>query len=475
MANLQNPAEEISDSDEFSITTDLEINIETAQQRLKEFVYYIVENVEFNLNFCLHLLEERPLPARPTSIHVTALSLLCSAIPNLPKWVGSALKTGETTIFRKIEKKNSRILADLVYYFSDHKLELRETIIDAALEVFSNFEIQFMKLTCNGGEKRAMQKLAIDASDRIFNYFLMTEQNREITKTEIIKGIIYGDSKRNKKGIKEGKQVSFDETKWKTSKLYAKVGIIIRNNSNNSLFYKTDNTNPKKYGYRKIFSWENPDEIMKSWILDDHFEIPNYYLEITDDLKQTVKNYIMTKNPHEDAKLEMKQYHEQASDDRETKHDELLKMLKDRFKELLAGVVQLMENVSKSNEETIYLLETVTKNQEEDSKKQEEVFMKLSEVHVDVKETKQTQEVLVKNTEGIQTEITSIKVNQQEMALEVVKQEDIAGILNKDKEGTKEAVKEVFRETLRDADPSNRIKAELKRTEKIVRAFIKKI
>ncbi|XP_072397589.1 uncharacterized protein [Diabrotica undecimpunctata] len=400
-------------------------------------------------------------------MHVTALSMLCSAIPKIGGGLGSALKTGEVTLFRKIEKKNSRLLADLVYYFSDNKQAFRDTVLEAAVEIFASFENKFMEFTCNGGEKRAMMKLAIDASDRIFNYFLSTEQKRDVTKNEFIRGVLYGDSKRNRGGKKEGKSVTKNdnaeqEIKIKTDKLYSKSGIYIpvRN-----LFYKNDHTKPEKYGYRKLFSWEDETEIMQTWTLDDTLEKPVYTINVTDELLLSIKEYVMSKNRFEEAILARQKLSDEAKEDRQQKHEAALTMLKECYDKIISELENIQQKTLDMFKESTTLMEKVVENQEADKETKTVIITKLESAHSDILDTKGKQEDILKSNEDIKNNIVAIRTNQEELATSTLKHEDVESIVNvKVKEGAKDGVKEFISETLRKNDPGPTIKREVERS-----------
>ncbi|CAG9839441.1 unnamed protein product [Diabrotica balteata] len=400
--------------DEFDIESTTASDVATTVQRLKEFAYYLVDNVEYILTFLLKLLEERQVPPKPTSQTVTVISTLFSVIPKIGSGISSGLKTGESYVFRKIDKKHARALAELVYHFSDNKEKFRYTIIEAAVEVFSNFELQLMKLTCNGGPTRAMQKLARDASDRIFDYFLTTEQDKNVTKAELTKGIIYGESKRNRVGKKEGKEVSSKLSKWKTCKLYSKVGIFI---TDSGLFYKNNYTNTQKYGYRKMFIWEDEDIIRKTWILDSHFEIPKYTLKVSEDLLTDIKEYIMRKAPFEEAQLNRQKYHMDATEDRQVKHNQT--------KSLLETLTEQILKITIGTEQYKNLLDAVYKNQENSTKQQYQIVTKLELVHTDVIDSKEKQEILRRTSENLQNDIQELKSNHNEIATSLITVEEI--------------------------------------------------
>lgn len=157
-------------------------------QRLKEFSYYLVEEIEADLELCLKLLEERSVPVKSNSKYVFVMSKLASIIPKIGTGLGTGISEVEKFFLNRTDKKDSRALAHLVHSFDDDREKFRRVLIGAATEIFCSYEDQFRKLTCSGRERRAMQKLAKAASRRVFNYLLDKEKGTTFTKTDVIKG-----------------------------------------------------------------------------------------------------------------------------------------------------------------------------------------------------------------------------------------------------------------------------------------------
>nr|XP_023022222.1 uncharacterized protein LOC111510535 isoform X1 [Leptinotarsa decemlineata]XP_023022223.1 uncharacterized protein LOC111510535 isoform X1 [Leptinotarsa decemlineata] len=460
MGKNKHDLEDTSD-DEFVVETDTAVEEATTIQRLKEFSFYLVENIELNLNLFLKLLEERDVPAKQNSLYVTGLSLALKAIPKIGTGASGALSSGEKWMLNKIDKKSSRTLAEIVYYYSDNKETFRKILIESAVDIFYSFEDQFRKLSCKGGEKRAMQKLAKDAVDRIFYYFLETEQKRDVTRDEVTKGVIYGESRRNLKGIRQGNEVQNNEIKWKTCKLYTKVGIVLVDEHK---FYRGENTHTKKYGHRRLFPWENSDDIKKTWYDDDFVELPKYTLNIKDDLIKSITEYIMSKNTFEEAKLERLKYSEQAASDREEKQEEVLQALADHFKDMLDEMEVQFQEIAVKNRVDNSLLEEISKKQDQGNSSQAEIIVKLGEIHSDVTETKHVQIATAETTEAIRSEVIVIKSNQEEMAGAMVRTEQVEEIVkSQTKDNVKDSLKDVIRDTLRENDPGPKIHAEIDR------------
>lgn len=435
---------------------DAAVDAATTLDRLKEFSYYLVENVELNLNLCLKLLEEREVQSKPNSIYTTAFSKLLSAIPKVGSALGNALAKGEIVVFNKIDKTNSRTLADLVYYFSDHKEEVRNILIESSIDIFYSFERQFTMLSCKGGPKRAMQKLAKDASDRIFNYFLDTEQDKSVTRTEVTKGVLLGDSKRNRAGVREGKTVMKDEKKWKTCKLYGKAGIVI---VEERTFFKNESSKTEKYGHRRLLPWENPEDIKKTWETETGFEVPNYVLTVREDLLKVVRDYVMTKNPFEEAKLERENYSKEALEDRKVKHEEILKTFQEHFKELLEELELQYKFIVDSHCESKNFVVEISKSQGEEKVFHEEINTKLEEIKKNINDTK----VLIEHSEKIRKESSVVQeipsaspsVLTTEQVKEIVRTET-----NRD---LQTQIVGLVREKLAKNDPGPKIHKEIKR------------
>lgn len=432
------------------------VDMATTLDRLKEFSYYLVENVELNLNLCLKLLEEREVPNKPNSIYTTAFSKLLSAVPKVGSALSGALAKGEIVVFNKIDKTNSRTLADLVYYFSDHKQEVRNTLIESSVDIFFSFERQFITLSCKGGPKRAMQKLAKDASDRIFNYFLETEQGKSVTRTEVTKGVLFGVSKRNKAGVREGKAVMRDETKWKTCKLYRKAGIVI---VEEQAFFKNEDSKTEKYGHRRLLPWEKREDIKEAWESENGFDVPNYVLTTREDLSKIIRDYIMTKNPFEEAKLERENYSKEALEDRNVKHEEVLKSFQEHFKELLQELEQQYKFIIDSHCESKNLVVDISKNQSQEMVFHEEINTKLEEIKKNIDDTR----VLIELSEKVRKE-NAVVQETPSTASSVLTKDEIKEIVRE--ETSKDLQKQIVhlvKEKLAKNDPGPKIHREIKR------------
>lgn len=357
--------------------------------------------------FYYKLLEEKPVPNKEGTIHGKVLSLLASTIPVYGKGIGSAVTSGEIYVLKKLDKKNSIALSNLVYYYFDNKETVRQLLIQSAIDVFLCFEDQFKRVTCNGGQKRAMYKLAKDASHRSFAYFLNTEESKELNREEVTRGVLLGQSKLGTTGQRKGGTVSDNEIKWKTAKIFAKVGVVLENENK---FYKNDDTNTKKYRHRRLFSWEIPDDIKNTWQEDEGHEI-NYVLEMSDKYVAGVNEYVMSKNAFEEAQLERQTYYDSLIKDNEEKHQQLLETID----KTLLNIKDSYTEIAASNNSQIKLIEEIKDSQTEAVVSQEKIHLKLDEIHQDVIVTKQSQTVIIEKMPEIEHQLVTITESQKEL------------------------------------------------------------
>ena len=185
-------------------------------ERMQDFSYYLTRYIEGDFNFFMALLDDNKLPKKPNSLVVSLGSGAATAIPLVGKTVSTGLQQGETWFQTLFDRRNSKRLADLVYFQHNNKEQVRKMIIEAAIETFFCFEYQFRNLTSKGGPRRAMQKLAKDTAHRIVTYLIKTKQDTNITKDDFCKGVINGSSLLNKYKVEDGKTVHNGTTKWKT-------------------------------------------------------------------------------------------------------------------------------------------------------------------------------------------------------------------------------------------------------------------
>ncbi|KAJ8979775.1 hypothetical protein NQ317_002895 [Molorchus minor] len=307
----------------------------TILDRLKQFSYYLVESIELNLDLCLNLLEERPVPTKPNSIPTT-----------------------------------------------------------------------------------------------------VQQQKKEITKDDFTKGVIYGNSNRNKIGVREGRSVKNDDMVWKTSKMYTKTGIVI---PEDNAFYKNKDCHTEKYGHRRMFPWENLDLIKSNWERQDGLEIHNYILTGEEDLLNIVHDYVMTKNPYEEAKLEREKNHEELAADLQTKHEAVLSTFRGNFKEVLDELEEQYNIISGNHQENKELLVQVSQKQDDEKVLHIDIRRKLEKLtNQSIASSQNNREVLI--VDHIQ---------------DIVKTETLNSMSDN--------LTEVIKEKLRENDPGPRINREFKR------------
>ncbi len=279
--------------------------------RLEKFIEYFVDQFEAKLSWYCKVLDEegkkggtladvvKAAVITSTGGTVAAVTPLAYLALQMP--VISSLKMAATvatkaagaskivagSIGSKIgegrHKAKAASLSELVYNFKngENKPEVREILVTAGFDIFQSFELQFMRAKAkNGGETRAMMKLARDAVYRVINYCAQKEEQVKALDLELItNGLISGESKKGtiskfvpgaaqqtvrkvfKVASKPGRTVvdSYSGKEWNTDELYSKVGLAVENLGAHHMmpykYYKKKEeiTEPDKYGYRRRF------------------------------------------------------------------------------------------------------------------------------------------------------------------------------------------------------------------------------
>ncbi|MCH9637417.1 MAG: hypothetical protein K0U16_05670, partial [Gammaproteobacteria bacterium] len=155
----------------------------------------------------------------------------------------------------------------ITHFFSNVESgNLDSMLAEVAVNIFYSFESQFMQVTDKAGEKVAIEKLAEDAVERIFNAInKFYDVNSVFSKQLLEEGMLKGASEKffdpNIKEIalttsgymilnKEGKKIN-------TSKLYEHTGLVeLGANNQPNKFYATKKYSRHRYGYRRLFDWE---------------------------------------------------------------------------------------------------------------------------------------------------------------------------------------------------------------------------
>lgn len=151
-----------------------------------------------------------------------------------------------TSIFRRIEKET-----------------LRSILIDAGINLFKSFEYQFISATDNNGDfHRALQKIAIDASNRAINFIYQNKNCEIITANLITRGVIRGKSEKllNKCGY----TVIINHHEYNTAKLFDQTGLVTIDQYGNPLkFYHLKHT--ENENYRLQLAWELEEKVLRDY------------------------------------------------------------------------------------------------------------------------------------------------------------------------------------------------------------------
>lgn len=143
--------------------------------------------------------------------------------------------------------------------------EVRKNLVEAGVDIFRSFEIQFMAVKANKSWERAMLKLARDAAARVIYFYKKNPEEKFPAASSITKGVILGQSKRYKNtstGIPhilyKGRTVK-DSTgnKLRTGKLFETVSLVKIASQHENYCYKKEGISSKYASqFRLFFQWE---------------------------------------------------------------------------------------------------------------------------------------------------------------------------------------------------------------------------
>lgn len=164
---------------------------------------------------------------------------------------------------------------------------LSKLLSAAAVDIFYSYENQFMMVTDKAGDKIAMEKLAEDAVDRVFNSIAkLTEVDSVISVELIVQGILRGPSEKFfDPSVKEARlritgNIIQDKSgnDINTANLYEKVGLVIFDayGQPNKYYANKDHSRSHRYGYRRVLNWEQEVNGELKQSLEDQFSIEHY-------------------------------------------------------------------------------------------------------------------------------------------------------------------------------------------------------
>lgn len=210
--------------------------------------------------------------------------------------------------------QNILYASNLNIHAKDRIVTFRQRLVEAGVDIFQSFEMQFMRVTVGQGDKgptRAMHKLARDAVDRVMNYIkehggILIENGNIL----IAESILFGQSKEKVIGTEAshvservrapGFKINYtyqsNQIVWETASLFEKTGLV--RESTHSLFphtydkSKNNQSDTSKYGYRRLFALENLYNLGKGYEEDsvegNKTQFTNYtYLISPEKLKET--------------------------------------------------------------------------------------------------------------------------------------------------------------------------------------------
>ncbi len=223
------------------------------------------------------------------------VSVALNLVGSIPSLVASVRMISNKFFFSKTKSQY------ITKIFSENKLNnLRNILTEVAVNIFYTFESQFMQVTDKAGDKMAIEKLAEDAVNRLFNGILkLFDTYKLITKELIEKSILQGPSenfidpniKRVQLTIPGYALLSKKGIPINTAKLYERAGLVeFLPNGQARKFYALKNYPSNKYGYRRLLSWEKESngELIKN-LRSQYFE--KEYFQVEKATQIISKNY----------------------------------------------------------------------------------------------------------------------------------------------------------------------------------------
>jgi hypothetical protein len=235
--------------------------------RLEHFVRFIIDITRKKIAACHLIARGEPLTveALKKELKVGATGALFGFLFNkfsiagvVPSLVASVRSISNHYF---TDKKNARKITRI---FSDiNFINLSQTLVESAVEIFVSYEAQFMQVTDKGGDILAMEKLAEDAVVRAFNYMAKETNLVDISVKLITKAAILGNSDRYfDPSIKKTRLSFFGheiqdyyENKIYTANLFEKIGLVFTKDGLTQFYNKMPKEN-EQYGYRQVLSWE---------------------------------------------------------------------------------------------------------------------------------------------------------------------------------------------------------------------------
>ncbi|XP_077297995.1 uncharacterized protein LOC143919520 [Arctopsyche grandis] len=266
------------------------------EQRLKYFATFFVTELESTLLHHHAILEgTKETSAQFVEGLSDALGVVTThfGVKGAEKIVKCLQKPSEV-----IEKNKSLQYHELVYGYNESKNDARRVFVEIAINLFESFEFQLAGITSQRGPQKALQRVAIDAAERLLNYYkshgTSYSDNKILRKfhkgwnntTKTLKPelpaskdfilnaqmVVEGKSKSKSDIIpdeiyKPGYEITFECSKcneiifgWKTTSLFDKIGVAVKKQSSDDYdLFEESTSRCEKYGYRRLL----PDEKLK--------------------------------------------------------------------------------------------------------------------------------------------------------------------------------------------------------------------
>ncbi len=295
--------------------------------RLGEFVEYFVEEFEARLHSYHMILEgevkkvgkvsdafAKKTGRRVGKIGGGVLGLFLGSL-TVGEKVGALLgEKGAAKLSNKVANKwyikEASSLFDMIDFFQKDKANFRKILVEAGFDVFQSFEMQFMRVTDDQSQKKAMQKLAKDAVSRAVCYI------QEKESTSIAEGVLLGQSRKIDFGFTIQYEHDKKKKKWNTASLYSKVGLLVMEGIKPSFYKKKESSShTSKYGYRRLLISESWNQLKEIYTRDNIIESKSIqftdyqYILDPEDLEEQSKGIISNLNS-KDMNLEEKRIKE---------------------------------------------------------------------------------------------------------------------------------------------------------------------
>jgi hypothetical protein len=200
-------------NNEFRSGLHLSKTSDTLTNRIKEFVKYFVVEFESKLYVYKNILEGKTekggkfsdIFSNPTGqLAGGAVGFAVGFSFGVPVQVaalGSKIgKLGAEKLGSKLGTKHhmKKVInvSHLVHLSQNEKANFRKVLVNVGVYIFQCFEMQFMRVSTDQGWEIAMQRLAIDATNRVINYYSKEKETDEVLVFSLItEGVFFGESK----------------------------------------------------------------------------------------------------------------------------------------------------------------------------------------------------------------------------------------------------------------------------------------